>query len=421
MTTTDEIAVGDLLRLATAGSVDDGKSTLVGRLLHDTSAVMPDQLEAVRLASRNRGLAETDLALLTDGLRAEREQGITIDVAYRYFATSKRRFILADTPGHVQYTRNMVTGASTAELAVILVDARHGFVEQTGRHTVVSALLRVPHLALAVNKMDLVGYAEEAFAEIAEEFTEYARKLGVPDVVAIPMSALCGDNVVEPSANMTWYAGPTLLEHLETVATVGEPEATRLPVQYVIRATDFRGYAGQLASGLLRVGDPVAVSPAGHRTRITGIEVGGVAVDEAFAPQSVVVRVADAVDVARGDLITPVSTMPTATDRLMMVGCQLASRPLRTGDRVLLRHTTRTVRAFVEAIDERLDVHSLSTDSPMDTLYTNEIGLVSLRCAEPVAVDPYEFNRHCGAVLLIDEASGDTLTAGMVGVPPWWP
>ncbi|GAA3436837.1 sulfate adenylyltransferase subunit 1 [Kutzneria kofuensis] len=419
--TTTEIAVGDLLRLATAGSVDDGKSTLVGRLLHDTSAVMPDQLEAVRRASRDRGLADADLALLTDGLRAEREQGITIDVAYRYFATARRRFILADTPGHVQYTRNMVTGASTAELAVVLVDARHGFVEQTGRHTVVSALLRVPHVALAVNKMDLVGYAEDRFAEIAGEFTEYARKLGVPDVVAIPMSALRGDNVVEPSPHMTWYAGPTLLEHLETVPTGGEPEATRLPVQYVLRATDFRGYAGQLSSGMLRVGDPVAVSPAGHRTRITGIEVGGTPVDEAFAPQSVVVRLADAVDVARGDLITPVSTVPSPAERLLVVGCQLASRPLRVGDRVLVRHTTRTVRAVVEAIDERLDVHSLSTDNAADTLYTNEIALVSMRTAEPVAVDPYEYNRHCGAVLLIDEASGDTLTAGMVGVPPWWP
>jgi sulfate adenylyltransferase subunit 1 len=419
--TTTELPVGDLLRLATAGSVDDGKSTLVGRLLHDTSTVMPDQLAAVRRASLDRGLAEADLALLTDGLRAEREQGITIDVAYRYFATAKRRFILADTPGHVQYTRNMVTGASTAELAVILVDARHGFVEQTGRHTVVSALLRVPHVALAVNKMDLVGYDEERFAEIAAEFSDYAGRLGVPDIVAIPMSALRGDNVVTPSAHMPWYAGPTLLEHLETVPTVGEPEVTRLPVQYVIRATDFRGYAGQLASGRLRVGDPVAVSPSGHRTRIAGIDIGGAPVDEAFAPQSVLVRLADAVDVARGDLITPVSTMPEPTERLTVVACQLASRPLRVGDRVLVRHTTRTVRAFVEAVEERLDVHDLTVDNPMDTLYTNEIALVSVRTAEPVAVDTYEFNRHCGAVLLIDEASGDTLTAGMVGVPPWWP
>jgi sulfate adenylyltransferase subunit 1 len=419
--TTTELPGGDLLRLATAGSVDDGKSTLVGRLLHDTSTVMPDQLAAVRRASLDRGLAEADLALLTDGLRAEREQGITIDVAYRYFATAKRRFILADTPGHVQYTRNMVTGASTAELAVILVDARHGFVEQTGRHTVVSALLRVPHVALAVNKMDLVGYDEERFAEIAAEFSDYAGRLGVPDIVAIPMSALRGDNVVTPSAHMPWYAGPTLLEHLETVPTVGEPEVTRLPVQYVIRATDFRGYAGQLASGRLRVGDPVAVSPSGHRTRIAGIDIGGAPVDEAFAPQSVLVRLADAVDVARGDLITPVSTMPEPTERLTVVACQLASRPLRVGDRVLVRHTTRTVRAFVEAVEERLDVHDLTVDNPMDTLYTNEIALVSVRTAEPVAVDTYEFNRHCGAVLFIDEASGDTLTAGMVGVPPWWP
>ena len=419
--TTTEIAVGDLLRLATAGSVDDGKSTLVGRLLHDTSAVMPDQLEAVRRASQRRGQTDADLALLTDGLRAEREQGITIDVAYRYFATARRRFILADTPGHVQYTRNMVTGASTAELAVILVDARHGFVEQTGRHTVVSALLRVPHLVLAVNKMDLVGYDEERFAEIAEEFTEYASRLDVPDVLAIPISALRGDNVVEVSANMSWYAGPTLLEHLETVETGGTPEATRLPVQYVIRATDFRGYAGQLSSGMVRVGDEVVVLPAGHRTRVTGIDVCGTPVPEAFAPQSVVVRLADAIDVARGDMIAPVATMPIAADRLVVVGCQLAARPLRVGDRVLLRHTTRTVRAVVEAIEERLDVHSLRTDNPMRALHTNDIALVSVRTAEPVAVDPYEFNRHCGSILFIDEAGGDTLTAGMVGVPTWWP
>ena len=419
--TTTEIAVGDLLRLATAGSVDDGKSTLVGRLLHDTSAVMPDQLEAVRRASQRRGLAEADLALLTDGLRAEREQGITIDVAYRYFATARRRFILADTPGHVQYTRNMVTGASTAELAVILVDARHGFVEQTGRHTVVAALLRVPHLVLAVNKMDLVGYAEERFAEIAEEFTEYASRLDVPDVQAIPISALRGDNVVEASANMSWYAGPTLLEHLETVETGGISEATRLPVQYIIRATDFRGYAGQLSSGMVRMGDEVVVLPAGHRTQITGLYLHGLPVPEAVAPQSVVVRLADEVDVARGDMIAPVSTMPIPADRLVVVACQLAARPLRTGDRVLLRHTTRTVRAVVATIDERLDVHSLRTDRALNTLQTNEIALVALRTAEPIPVDPYEFNRHCGSILLIDEASGDTLTAGMVGVPTWWP
>jgi len=421
MTTTETTAVGDLLRLATAGSVDDGKSTLVGRLLHDTSAVLPDQLDAVRRASRRRGLADTDLALLTDGLRAEREQGITIDVAYRYFATARRRFILADTPGHVQYTRNMVTGASTAELAVILVDARHGFVEQTGRHTVVSALLRVPHVVLAVNKMDLVGYAEDRFAEIAGEFTEYAGRLGLADVRAIPISALRGDNVVEASPHMSWHTGPTLLEHLETVETLDGPEATRLPVQCVIRAGDFRGYAGQLSAGVIRVGDEVAVLPAGQRTRITALHLNGMPVDEAFAPQSVVVCLADAMDVARGDMIAPVAAMPASVDRLRLVGCQLAARSLNAGDRVLLRHTTRTVRAVVESITQRLNVHSLRVDNATNTLHTNDIAVVSVRTAEPVAVDLYEDNRHCGAVLLIDEATGDTLTAGMVGVPRWWP
>ncbi|QUQ63547.1 sulfate adenylyltransferase subunit 1 [Kutzneria sp. CA-103260] len=426
MTTTESVPVvdsarGDLLRLATAGSVDDGKSTLVGRLLHDTSAVLPDQLDAVRRASLRRGLADTDLALLTDGLRAEREQGITIDVAYRYFATARRRFILADTPGHVQYTRNMVTGASTAELAVILVDARHGFVEQTGRHTVVSALLRVPHVVLAVNKMDLVGYAEDRFAEIAGEFTEYAGRLGLADVRAIPISALCGDNVVAASPNMSWHTGPTLLEHLETVETQDGLEATRLPVQYVIRAGDFRGYAGQLSAGVLRAGDEVAILPSGRRTRITGLYLNGMPVDEAFAPQSVVVGLADAMDVARGDLIAPVVAMPDPVDRLRVVACQLSARPLRAGDRVLLRHTTRTVRAVVESITQRLDVHSLSVDNAMNTLHTNDIAVVSVRTAEPVAADSYADNRHCGSVLLIDEATGDTLTAGMVGLPPWWP
>ena len=416
---------GDLLRLATAGSVDDGKSTLVGRLLHDTSAVLPDQLEAIRRASRDRGLAEADLALLTDGLRAEREQGITIDVAYRYFATARRRFILADTPGHVQYTRNMVTGASTAELAVILVDARYGFVEQTGRHTVVSALLRVPHVVLAANKMDLVGYDEGRFAAIAAEFTEYARRLGVPDVLTIPISALRGDNVVEPSAHMNWYAGPTLLEHLETVESGAEPhyEATRFPVQYVIRTgeSDYRGYAGQLTSGMLRVGDDVVVLPSGHRSRVAGLEVGGTAVDMAFAPQSIVLRLADAFDVARGDLIAPPATAPVPTTRLTAVGCQLAARSMHTGDRVLVRHTTRTVRAIVEAVHDKLDIHTLTADRAHDTVNTNEIARLSLRLADPVVADTYDTSRQGGALLLIDEASGDTLTAGMVGVPPWWP
>ncbi|KOG90279.1 sulfate adenylyltransferase, partial [Streptomyces varsoviensis] len=318
-TSLDPLGTGatSLLRFATAGSVDDGKSTLVGRLLHDSKSVLSDQLEAVEHASRSRGQQAPDLALLTDGLRAEREQGITIDVAYRYFATPRRRFILADTPGHVQYTRNMVTGASTAELAVVLVDARNGVVEQTRRHAAVAALLRVPHVVLAVNKMDLVAYAEPVFAAIAEEFTSYAASLGVPEITTIPISALAGDNVVTPSANMDWYGGPTVLEHLETVAVVADPsrDAARFPVQVVIRPQtaehpDYRGYAGQISSGVLRVGDAVTVLPSGRTSTITGIDALGRGVDVAWAPQSVTLRLADDLDVSRGDLIAPSAGAP---------------------------------------------------------------------------------------------------------------
>jgi sulfate adenylyltransferase subunit 1 len=356
-------AAGRLLRLATAGSVDDGKSTLVGRLLHDLRAVLPDQLAAVERASRERGLAETDLALLTDGLRAEREQGITIDVAYRYFATPRRRFILADTPGHVQYTRNMVTGASTAQLAVILVDARHGVVEQTRRHAAVAALLRVPHLVLLVNKMDLVGFDKDVFAEISAEFERCVERLGVDEVASIPISALRGDNVVEPSAAMDWYQGPTVLRHLEEVPVAADPaaEAARFPVQYVIRAADrdYRGYAGQLCSGLLRVGDEVVVLPSDRRSRIVGIEAAGMPVDEAFAPQSITLRLADDLDVARGEMIAPALDAPPATRELTATVCHLADRPLHAGDHVLIRHTTRTVKAVVAELTHRLDITSL--------------------------------------------------------------
>ncbi|MFF3305800.1 sulfate adenylyltransferase subunit 1, partial [Streptomyces sp. NPDC002908] len=306
----EQLSTTTLLRFATAGSVDDGKSTLVGRLLHDSKSVLTDQLEAVALASTNRGQEAPDLALLTDGLRAEREQGITIDVAYRYFATPRRRFILADTPGHVQYTRNMVTGASTAELAVVLVDARNGVVEQTRRHAAVAALLRVPHVVLAVNKMDLVDYAEPVFAAIAEEFTAYAASLGVPEITAIPISALAGDNVVEPSAHMDWYGGPTVLEHLETVPVSHDLTAchARFPVQVVIRPQtaehpDYRGYAGQIAAGVFRVGERVSVLPSGRTTTIEGIDALGESVDIAWAPQSVTIRLADDIDISRGDLI----------------------------------------------------------------------------------------------------------------------
>jgi sulfate adenylyltransferase subunit 1 len=421
--TAEQLSATTLLRFATAGSVDDGKSTLVGRLLHDSKSVLSDQLEAVERASQGRGQDAPDLALLTDGLRAEREQGITIDVAYRYFATARRRFILADTPGHVQYTRNMVTGASTAELAVVLVDARNGVVEQTRRHAAVAALLRVPHVVLAVNKMDLVDYAEPVFAAIAEEFTSYAASLGVPEITAIPISALAGDNVVEPSAHMDWYGGPTVLEHLETVPVshdlTGCP--ARFPVQYVIRPQtaehpDYRGYAGQITSGLLRVGEPVTVLPSGRTTTITAIDALGRPVDTAWAPQSVTLRLADDLDVSRGDLIAPAAGAPALTQDVRATVCHLHERPLRIGDRVLLKHGTRTVKALVKGLPYRIDLsQGLAHDNDPAALEVNDIGAVQLRTAEPLPVDAYADTRLTGAFLLIDPADGTTLTAGMAG------
>jgi sulfate adenylyltransferase subunit 1 len=422
MSSTIEISDSSLLRFATAGSVDDGKSTLVGRLLHDSKSVLADQLEAVELASRNRGQEAPDLALLTDGLRAEREQGITIDVAYRYFATPRRRFILADTPGHVQYTRNMVTGASTAELAIILVDARNGVVEQTRRHAAVAALLRVPHVVLAVNKMDLVDYAEPVFAAIAEEFTAYAASLGVPEITTIPISALAGDNVVTPSATMDWYGGPTVLEHLETVAVTHDPsqDPARFPVQFVIRPQtpehrDFRGYAGQIASGVLRVGQQVTVQPSGRTSTIERIDLLGSSVEAAWAPQSVTVSLADDLDISRGDLIAPTDAGLTATQDITATVCHLHDRPLAPGARVLLKHTTRTVKAIVKEIPSRLTLDDLSQHPDPGQLVANDIGRVRIRTAEPLALDAYADSRATGAFLLIDPADGATLTGGMAG------
>ncbi|MFJ3668810.1 sulfate adenylyltransferase subunit 1 [Streptomyces sp. NPDC090106] len=394
----------DTLRFATAGSVDDGKSTLVGRLLHDSKSVLADQLEAVETASRNRGQEAPDLALLTDGLRAEREQGITIDVAYRYFATPKRRFILADTPGHVQYTRNMVTGASTAELTIILVDARNGVVEQTHRHAAIAALLRVPHVILAVNKMDLVGYEQKEFERIVEDFAGHAAELGLPSFTPIPVSALAGDNVVDRSAHMDWYEGPALLDFLEDVP-VGVEAAdapARFPVQYVIRDGEVRHYAGQLVSGALRVGDKVTVHPSGEVSEITGIDVLGVEAEAAYAPQSIGVRLGDQRDVSRGDMLTAGPDQPTLTRDVTAAVCHLADRSLRVGDRVLLRHTTRTVKAIVKDL------------AGADGLSANDLGRITLRTAEPLALDAYALSRRTGAFILIDPADGSTLTAGMV-------
>ncbi|MFD7504841.1 sulfate adenylyltransferase subunit 1 [Streptomyces sp. NPDC001700] len=422
VTAVEQSAASSQLRFATAGSVDDGKSTLVGRLLHDSKSVLADQLEAVEHASRSRGQEAPDLALLTDGLRAEREQGITIDVAYRYFATPRRRFILADTPGHVQYTRNMVTGASTAELAVVLVDARNGVVEQTRRHAAVAALLRVPHVVLAVNKMDLVDYAEPVFAAIAEEFTTYAASLGVPEITAIPISALAGDNVVTASANMDWYGGPTVLEHLETVPVGIDPsqDPARFPVQFVIRPQsaehpDYRGYAGQVASGVLRVGDEVTVLPSGRTSTITEIDALGQSADLAWAPQSVTIRLADDLDISRGDVLAPSAHAPAPTQDVEATVCHLHDQPLRVGDRVLLKHTTRTVKAIVKDIPSRLTLADLSHHPAPGELAANDIGRVVLRTSEPLALDAYAASRRTGSFLLIDPADGTTLTAGMAG------
>jgi sulfate adenylyltransferase subunit 1 len=416
----------DLLRLATAGSVDDGKSTLVGRLLYDTKSVLADQLDAVHRASADRGLATPDLSLLVDGLRSEREQGITIDVAYRYFATPRRSFVLADTPGHVQYTRNTVTGASTAQLAVLLVDARRGVVEQTRRHAAVLALLGVPRLVLAVNKIDLVNYDESTFKLIAKEFVAHASALGYAetDLLAIPVSALVGDNVVEQSARTPWYSGPTLLGHLETVPVEPDPHDAplRFPVQYVIRPRtadypDYRGYAGQIAAGTVSPGDEIVVLPGGQRSTVTRIDTMDGPLDQAGAGRSVTLLLADELDVSRGDLIVAATDTPRVTDELDATLCWLSENPLRPGARVLVKHGTRTVQGMVTAIGSRFDEQKQSTVDSPGTLRLNEIGRVELRTSEPLPADDYTASRRTGSFLVIDPADGGTLAAGLVGAP----
>jgi sulfate adenylyltransferase subunit 1 len=416
--------MADLLRLATAGSVDDGKSTLVGRLLYDTKSVLADQLEAVERASVDRGLSTPDLSLLVDGLRAERDQGITIDVAYRYFATPQRTFVLADTPGHVQYTRNTVTGASTAQLAILLVDARKGVVEQTRRHAAVLALLGVPRIVLTVNKIDLVGYEESTFAPIAKEFANHVTALGYDEsnLLAVPVSALHGDNVVVRSARTPWYEGPTLLEHLQAVPVEPDPHhlPLRLPVQYVIRPRtaahpDYRGYAGQIAAGIVRVGDEVTVLPAGRRTTVTRIDTADGPLAEAGAGSSVTLLLADELDVSRGDLIAAVASPPATVDSLAVTVCWLSDRPLRAGARVLVKHGTRTEPAIVTGLHDRFDEQRLSrVDSP-ELLTLNDIGRVTVRTASPLTTDDYAFSRRTGSLLLIDQATGATLGAGLIG------
>ncbi|TWP33481.1 sulfate adenylyltransferase subunit 1 [Leekyejoonella antrihumi] len=411
----------DLLRFATAGSVDDGKSTLIGRLLLDSKSIFEDQLASVEATSASKGYDYTDLALLTDGLRSEREQGITIDVAYRYFATPKRKFIIADTPGHVQYTRNMVTGASTADLGLVLVDARHGLTEQSRRHAVLLSLLRVPHLVLAVNKMDLVDYDQAVFERIVAEFTAFASKLNIPDLLVVPISALKGDNVVARSEAMGWYEGPSLLHHLEHVHIASDRELrdVRFPVQCVIRPKsdehhDYRGYAGQVAGGVLKPGDEVMVLPSGMTSTVAGIDLFDEQLGEAYAPMSVVVRLTDDVDVSRGDMICRSKNVPTQTQDVDAMVCWMTTAPLRAGQKLAIKHTTRTARTIVKDVQYRLDVNTLHRDLGADQLGLNEIGRVQLRVTQPLLVDPYERNRTTGSFILIDEATGNTVGAGMI-------
>jgi bifunctional enzyme CysN/CysC len=403
----------DLLRLATAGSVDDGKSTLIGRLLHDAKAILADQLDDLR--GRDGDL---DLSRLTDGLRAEREQGITIDVAYRYFATARRTFILADTPGHVQYTRNMVTGASTADLAIVLVDARTGVVEQTRRHAFIASLLGIPHLVVAVNKMDLVDWSEDVFDAIVRDVCAFRAQLpSVRDTAFVPISALRGDNVVKRSGAMPWYGGVALLEHLETVEIEADRnlDELRFPVQYVIRdgASDYRGYAGQLAGGVLRPGDEVLVLPSERVTTVEAIDTYGGPLDEAFPPMSVTVRLADNLDVSRGDLICRPGDRPALARDLVADVCWMADAPLRPGGRYAIKHTTHTARAIVDAIENRVELGMLQRE-PAPELALNDIGRVRLRTSKPLAFDPYARNRATGSFILVDEATNDTVGAGMI-------
>jgi len=412
----------DLLRLATAGSVDDGKSTLIGRLLYDSKSIFEDQLESIEATSASRGDEHTNLALLTDGLRAEREQGITIDVAHRYFATPQRKFIIADTPGHIQYTRNMITGASTADLAIVLIDARHGILEQSRRHAFIANLLGIPHLVIAINKMDLVDYDQDAYNAIKDEFTQFATRLDVHDLTFIPISALHGDNIVDRSANMDWYRGATLLHHLEEVHIASDRNMVdvRFPVQYVVRPQstrhhDYRGYAGSVASGVLRPGDEVAVLPSGFTTRIKGIEDGNGPIDEAVAPMAVTILLEDDLDVSRGDLICRPNNQPTVTQDIEAMICWMSDNTtLHAGSKLAIKHTSRWAKALVKDFRYRLDINTLHRQENATSLSLNEIGRVRLRTTQPLLADEYHRNRSTGGFILVDETTNVTVGAGMI-------
>ncbi len=413
----------DLLRFTTAGSVDDGKSTLIGRLLYDSKTLFEDQLENLERLSQQRGEG-LNLALLTDGLRAEREQGITIDVAYRYFATPVRKFIIADTPGHIQYTRNMVTGASTANLALILVDARNGVTEQTHRHIFIASLLQIPHFVICINKMDLVNYKQDVYEKIKAEIEDFISKLSVPDITFIPISALIGDNVVNASKNMDWYHGPTLLYHLEDVH-IGSDENLvdcRFPVQYVIRPRsdayhDYRGYAGKLASGIFKPGDSVIVLPSGFTTTIKSIESPQGEIVEAFPPMSVVMQLADDLDISRGDMIVRPHNIPFIDQNLDCMICWMNTKPLYPDSRYIIRHTTREIKGIVKKIQYKIDINTLHRIPEVTSLGLNEIGRITIRTAQPLFFDSYQHNRTTGSIILIDETTNETVGAGMIREP----
>jgi bifunctional enzyme CysN/CysC len=414
----------ELLRFATGGSVDDGKSTLIGRLLYDSKQIFQDQLEAVQRTSVARGDEYVNLALLTDGLRAEREQGITIDVAYRYFSTPKRRFIIADTPGHTQHTRNMVTGCSTADLVLLLIDARAGATEQTRRHAMIASLLGIRHLVLCVNKMDLVGYSKERFEEIRDDFIGFSERLQVYDLTCIPISALAGDNVVERSTEMPWYGGLSLLDHLETVHIASDRNLIdlRFPVQLVIRPIssehhDFRGYAGNIASGVLQVGDEVVALPSGFSSHVVSIDGPDGPLPEAFPPESVVVRLEDDIDISRGDMLCRPNNRPNVGQDLSAMICWMAEKPLREGATFAIKHTTRWARARVRSLQYRLDVNALHHDSRTAELELNDIGRIHLRTTAPLFYDEYRDNRETGSFVLVDEQTNATVAAGMLRRP----
>lgn len=412
----------DLLRFTTAGSVDDGKSTLIGRLLYDSKSIFEDQLEAVEESSRRRGDEHVNLALLTDGLKAEREQGITIDVAYRYFATPKRKFIIADTPGHIQYTRNMVTGASTANLAIILIDARKGVIEQTKRHSFIANLLRIQHLVVAVNKMDLVDYSEEVFNNIIKEYHEFASRLdNIVEITTIPLSALNGDNVVDKSTNMPWYQGPSLLYHLEHVYVGGEENHidARFPVQWVIRPMsdewhDFRGYAGRVAGGVFKPGDEVTILPSGFTSRIKAIHSPEGEREEAFAPQSVCLTLTDEIDISRGDTLVKSNNPPLVSQDIEAMICWFSSKPMPTRAKLVIRHTTQETKAIVQEVKYHVDINTLHKIDGVDSFSMNDIGRITLRTAVPLIHDSYRRNRSTGSFILIDPGTNETVAAGMI-------